>query len=62
MVSLVVNVNGEPSDLRIVKSAGKILDEAVLAAIRTWRFEPARKDGVKVSVRWQVRQSFEIGR
>jgi serine/threonine-protein kinase len=61
-VALVVNANGEPSDLRVVKSAGKILDEAVLAAVRSWKFEPARKDGIKVAVRWQVRQSFEIAR
>ena len=43
----------------MAESAGPILDEAVLKAVRTWRFEPARKDGVRVKVRWQVRQTYK---
>ena len=57
---MIVDETGVPTDLRVVESAGPILDEAVLKAVRTWRFEPARKDGVRVKVRWQVRQTYEI--
>ena len=60
-VSLVVDAQGQPSDLKVVESAGQVLDEAVLKAVRTWRFQPATKDGVKVSVRWLVRQRFQKG-
>ena len=58
-VSLVVDAQGQPSELKVVESAGQILDDAVLKAIVGWRFQPAMKDGVKVSVRWLVRQRFQ---
>jgi serine/threonine-protein kinase len=58
LVDLIVDENGQPTDLQVTESAGPILDEAVLEAVRTWRFEPARKDGVRVRVRWQVRQTY----
>jgi eukaryotic-like serine/threonine-protein kinase len=60
-VSLVVDADGQPTDLKVVESGGQILDEAVLKAVTGWRFEPATKDGVKVSVRWLVRQRFQKG-
>jgi serine/threonine-protein kinase len=58
-IDLIVDENGLPSDLEVVESAGAILDEVVLDAVRTWRFEPARKDGVRVKVRWQVRHTYK---
>ena len=61
-VELIVDETGTPRDLRVVESAGAILDETVLDAIRTWRFEPARKDGVKVKVPWTVRQTYRAAR
>jgi serine/threonine-protein kinase len=60
-VSLVVDGQGQPTNLEVVESAGHILDDAVLNAVSGWRFAPAMKDGVKVSVRWQVRQTFQKG-
>jgi TonB family protein len=62
VVEMIVTEKGEPTDLRIVESAGELLDKAVLDAVKTWRFEPAQKQGVKVRVRWPVRQRFQIGR
>jgi len=58
VVEMIVTETGEPIDLRIVESAGEVLDQAVLSALGRWRFEPASKDGVKVRVRWQARHSF----
>jgi protein TonB len=57
-VDMVVTETGEPTDLRITQSAGAVLDEAVLKALRTWRFAPALKNGVKVRTRVQRRQTF----
>jgi TonB family protein len=45
MVTLVVDENGLPRDLKVVRSAGFGLDEAAIRAIETWRFEPAVKEG-----------------
>ncbi len=61
-VELTVNMRGEPEDITIVESAGEILDQAVVAAARTWRYAPAEKNGVKLRVRIQERQRFETGR
>jgi TonB family protein len=59
-IALVVDEKGEPQDLEVVESAGGPLDEAVLKAVAKWRYEPARKDGVKVRVRIREWQSFEL--
>ena len=58
-IDLIVDETGAPTELQVVESAGPILDEVVLKAVGTWRFEPARKDGVRVKVRWQVRQTYK---
>jgi serine/threonine-protein kinase len=60
-VEMIVSETGEPQGLKVVESGGPILDEAVLRAVATWRYQPAEKMGVKVKVRWQVRQSFKLG-
>jgi TonB family protein len=57
-VDMVVNERGEPTDLRVVESAGDILDRAVVNAVRNWRYEPAMKGGVKVKVRWSYQHSY----
>jgi serine/threonine-protein kinase len=62
VVEMIVTEKGEPVDVRIVESAGEVLDRAVLDAAKTWRFEPAQAQGTRVRVRWQVRQEFRVGR
>jgi TonB family protein len=60
-VDMTVTEAGEPVDLRVVDSAGEILDDAVLAAVRTWRYTPAQKNDVKVRTRLRVQQTFAGG-
>jgi serine/threonine-protein kinase len=57
-VEMTVTERGEPADLRVVESAGETLDDAVLAAVRTWRYTPAEKNGVRVRTRVRVEQTF----
>ena len=59
LVETIVTERGEPTEIRVLESTGTLLDEAVVEAVRGWRFEPARKGGVKVSVRWRYQQTFE---
>ncbi len=61
-VEMIVTESGDPTDVRVIESAGEILDHAVVEAAQHWKFEPARKKGVKVRVRWPVRQRFELAR
>ena len=61
-VEMTITTRGEPTDLRVVESAGAALDDAVLAAVRTWRYATAEKNGVKVQTRVRVQQDFEGGR
>jgi serine/threonine-protein kinase len=58
IVDFVVDEKGRPQDLKVVESAGDVLDAAVLEAIRGWEFAPARKNGVPVKVKWQWTQEF----
>jgi TonB family protein len=60
-VSYVVDEEGVVSDPKVVESGGKILDEAVLNAVRNWKYQPGVKKGVKVKVRVNLRQTFKAG-
>jgi TonB family protein len=57
-VEMTVTERGEPAELRVVESAGEVLDGAVLAAVTDWRYTPAQKNGVKVRTRVRVVQAF----
>jgi TonB family protein len=57
---LIVGPDGRPHDLRVSRSVGMGLDEKAIEAVRTWRFEPALKDGRPVSVQINVEVSFRL--
>ena len=58
LIGLIVGSNGEPRDVHVVKSLEKEIDQSAVEAVRKWRFEPARKDGVPVAVRVAVEIRF----
>jgi TonB family protein len=58
LVRFVVSDTGEVSSVEVVESAGKAVDDVVLAAVRGWKFEPAVKQGVRVKVETTFRQTF----
>src|SRR5206468_1719800 len=58
LVEMIVTERGEPEQVRVLESAGAVLDATVTGAISSWRFEPALRHGVKVRVRWQYRHTF----
>ena len=57
---VVVGSDGRPHDVRVQRSLGMGLDEKALEAIRLWRFEPGRKDGVAVAVEVNVEFNFRL--
>lgn len=60
VLSMVVGTDGKPHDVQITRSLGLGLDEKAVEAIRTWRFEPAEKDGHAVAVQLNVETSFRV--
>jgi periplasmic protein TonB len=57
---LVVGVDGLPHNIRVQRSLGMGLDEKALAAVSTWRFQPATLSGQPVAVEINVQVSFRL--
>ena len=57
-VDMVITEQGVPIEIAVVESGGEPLNRALVDAVGTWRYAPARKDGVNVRVHWRVRQIF----
>jgi TonB family protein len=57
---LVVDAEGKPRDIRVQRVLGMGLDEEAIKAVKTWTFEPARKDGQPVAVQINVEVSFRL--
>jgi periplasmic protein TonB len=57
---VIVGTDGRPHDIRVYRTLGMGLDEKAIEAIRTWRFAPARKDGVPVAVQVNIEVSFRL--
>jgi TonB family protein len=59
-LAMTVTAEGKVRDQKVTKSLDKGLDKQALAAVSTWRFEPATKDGKAVAVRINVDVTFEL--
>jgi TonB family protein len=57
---LVVGADGLPHNVRVQRSLGMGLDEKAIAAVSTWRFQPATLDGKPVAVEVNVQVSFRL--
>ena len=61
-LSFLIDEDGEVGELQILESGGQVFDDAVLETVKSWRYEPATKHGVRVKVRWVQRFRFQQGR
>jgi protein TonB len=57
---MIVGPDGRPRDIKVARSVGMGLDEKAIEAVRSWKFEPARKDGQPVAVQINVEVSFRL--
>jgi TonB family protein len=57
---LIVGADGRTREVRILQSLGMGLDEKAIEALRHWRFEPRRKDGIPVAVQVNVEVNFRL--
>ena len=63
LVGATVGANGRASDVKVVRRSGsRDLDDAAVAAVRQWTFEPAVRDGRMVTAEVQVPVTFRIDR
>jgi TonB family protein len=59
--TLVISETGDVTEVKITQSGGDLVDEAITAAVRNWKFMPGVKKGIKVKVRMSFRQTFRSG-
>jgi TonB family protein len=59
-VSLVVGIDGKPSNVVVVKKLGMGLDERAVEAVSHWKFEPGRRDGKPVISRLKLDLQFRL--
>ncbi len=57
---LVVGPDGKPREVRVTRSLGLGLDEKAIETVKTWKFEPALKDGKPVAVQISVEVEFRL--
>jgi periplasmic protein TonB len=57
---VVVGPDGRTHDIRVQRSLGMGLDEKAMEAVRTWKFDPAKKDGQPVAVQINVEVNFRL--
>lgn len=60
LLTIIVDQNGLPRDIRIVRSLGLGLDEKAIEAVKNWRFRPGTKAGRPVAVQAQVEVTFRL--
>ena len=57
---IVIDVNGNPTDIQVIRSPGLGLGERALQSVAKWRFRPGRLDGKPVAVSATVEVNFSL--
>lgn len=60
ILQLIVDQQGTPRDIRVVRGLGHGLDARAVAAVSQWKFQPATKDGQPVNVQIRVEVGFHL--
>lgn len=60
VVSLIIGVDGRPSDVTLNRKIGMGMDERVIRTVSQWKFEPARRNGRAVATRTQLTLNFKL--
>jgi TonB family protein len=59
-LGVVVGDDGSPQHIQILTPAGLGLDEAAVDTVRTWRFDPAKRNGKAIPVLIKVEVDFHL--
>ena len=60
MLSVIVDANGQPRDIRVIRALGLGLDEKAIESVQKWRFKAGMKDGKPVPVQAQIEVNFRL--
>jgi len=60
LLTVIIGPDGRPHDIKIARSLGMGLDQQAIQAVRTWKFEPAKKNGVPVAVIVSIEVNFRL--
>ncbi|MGO9095127.1 MAG: energy transducer TonB [Bryobacteraceae bacterium] len=60
-LKVVINREGRPEDIVVVKSLHPDLDANAIAAVQQWEFDPGRKGGTPVRVPATIEINFRLG-
>jgi periplasmic protein TonB len=60
VLAMTVTAEGNVRDIKVIKSLDPGLDKQAIAAVRTWKFEPATKDGKPVAVHLKSETNFRL--
>ena len=60
ILETVVGEDGRVIEVRVLRSAGDVLDRAAIAAIRQWRYAPLELNGVRARFLLTATLSFKL--
>ena len=60
VLQLVVDDQGRPQNLKVLRSLGLGLDQKAIEAVEKWRFKPGMKDGKAVPVMATIEVNFRL--
>ena len=60
ILKIVVGANGTVTDIQVIEGLGKGLTESAVKTVKTWKFEPATKNGRPVAVWVTVEVTFKL--
>ncbi len=60
VLAMIVTAEGKVRDVKVIKSLDPGLDKQAIAAVRTWKFEPATRAGKPVAVHLKTEVDFRL--
>jgi TonB family protein len=59
-VAAIIGADGRPRNLHVIRSLGMGLDQKAMEKVKTWLFEPGKKDGQPVAVAMNIEVDFHL--
>ena len=62
LVDAIIRKDGTVTDVTVVKSSNTLFNQPTIDAVRQWRYEPTRLNGIAVPVVMTVTVTFQVPR